>query len=436
MSDSIQQKEKVFSSYQVFIIIILSFIQFSVILDFMVLSPLGAILMPTLNITTSQFGLVVSAYAFSAGASGILAAGFADKFDRKKILLFFYTGFLIGTALCAIATDYYFLLAARIITGIFGGVIGSIGLAIVSDLFKFEVRGRVMGFMQMSFAASQVLGIPIGWEMANRYHWHLPFWMIAGLGLIVGILIVRYMKPVNEHLKLKSERNAFRHLIKTISTPDYLKAMACTALLATGGFMLMPFGSTFSRFNLGLTASQITLAYVITGIFSIGFGPMLGKLSDRIGKFKIFAMGTILGIIMVGIYTNLGITPLWICIALNILLFLGITARMISSTALVSAIPSQTDRGAFMAINSSVQQVSGGIASFVAGLIVVQSTSGQLLRYDMLGYAVIATMLITIVLMGWIDRFVKGKAMQAKGEAANKIENESAISSPLAPSEA
>src|SRR5450432_321915 len=144
-------KEKVFTSYQVFIIAIIAILQFTIILDFMVLSPLGAILLPAFHITTRQFGLLVSAYAFSAGASGLLAAGFADKFDRKKILLFFYTGFMAGTFLCAIASNYHFLLIARIVTGVFGGVIGSISLAIVTDLFKMEVRGRVMGFVQTSF---------------------------------------------------------------------------------------------------------------------------------------------------------------------------------------------------------------------------------------------------------------------------------------------
>src|SRR6478735_2116290 len=155
MSEIIQKKERVFSNYQAFIIAILSILQFSIILDFMVLSPLGAILMPELKITTTQFGWVVSAYAFSAGASGLLAAGFADKFDRKKMLLFFYIGFVGGTVLCALAPNYEFLLMARIVTGIFGGVIGSISIAIITDLFKMEVRGRVMGFIQMAFAASQ-----------------------------------------------------------------------------------------------------------------------------------------------------------------------------------------------------------------------------------------------------------------------------------------
>jgi predicted MFS family arabinose efflux permease len=234
-----------FSKYQIFIIAILAILQFTLILDFMVLSPLGAILLKELSIKPAQFGLVVSAYAFSAGASGLLAAGFADKYDRKKLLLFFYVGFVFGTLLCALATTFQFLLIARIVTGIFGGVIGSISFAIISDLFKLEVRGRVMGFVQMAFAASQILGLPIGLLLANKFGWHSPFWMIAGFAVIIGVVIVVYMKPVTEHLKFKTDRNPFEHLWKTLSYPEYLRAFVATILLATAGFMLMPFGSAF-----------------------------------------------------------------------------------------------------------------------------------------------------------------------------------------------
>ena len=220
MSESEKKAGKVFTSYQVFVIAVISLLQFTVILDFMVLSPLGAILIDTLHITPSQFGLVVSAYAFSAGAAGLLTAGFADKFDRKKMLLFFYTGFIIGTLLCAVAPTYQLLLYARIITGIFGGVIGSISLAIITDLFKMEVRGRVMGFVQMSFAASQVLGLPIGLLLANHFGWHAPFWMIAGAGTILGIVIMLKLKPVDQHLHLKVEHNAFQHLLKKLTRTD------------------------------------------------------------------------------------------------------------------------------------------------------------------------------------------------------------------------
>ena len=401
--------EKIFTSYQVFVIAILSLLQFTVILDFMVLSPLGAILMDTLHVTTSQFGLVVSAYAFSAG---LLTAGFADKFDRKKILLFFYTGFIIGTILCAIAPSYPLLLGARIITGIFGGVIGSVSFAIITDLFKMEVRGRVMGFVQMSFAASQVLGLPIGLILANRFGWHAPFWMIAGAGTMLGLVMMAKLKPVDKHLHLKTEHNAFQHLFHTLTRPDYAKAFFATTLLATGGFMLMPFGSAYSIHNLGITLDELPLIYLITGMFSIFFGPLTGKLSDKIGKFNIFCIGSVLSILMVGIYTHLGITPLWELITLNVILFIGITSRMIASSALLTAVPDAKDRGAFMSVNASTQQISGGIASIIAGLIVVQTSSGKLERYDILGYVVIGSMLLAVVMLYYLNRRVQQK-MQA-----------------------
>jgi predicted MFS family arabinose efflux permease len=184
-------KEKVFTKYQVFIIALLAILQFTVVLDFIVLSPLGAQLMHVLHLTTSQFGMAVSVYAFSAGISGILAAGFADKFDRKKLLIFFYTGFITGTFLCGIAPDYSFLLVARIITGLFGGVLASISFAIITDLFRLQVRGRVMGYVQMAFASSQVMGVPVSLYFANRTGWHAPFLLITGVS-IVELLIILY----------------------------------------------------------------------------------------------------------------------------------------------------------------------------------------------------------------------------------------------------
>lgn len=403
-------KQGIFTSYQVFIIAILAILSFSIILDFMVLSPLGALLIEKLHIKTAQFGLVVSVYAFSAGASGLLAAGFADRFDRKKFLLFFYTGFLLGTFLCAIAPNYHFLLIARIVTGLFGGVIGSVSFAIISDLFKMEVRGRVMGFVQMSFAACQVLGIPIGLLLANQFGWHAPFWMIAGFGAVIGLVIIIYMKPVTSHLKIKSDqKDLFHHLIKTISQSHYLRAFMATALLATGGFMLMPFGSAFGIFNLGLTQDQLPILYGVTGVFSIAFGPLIGKLSDKLGKYKIFVAGSLISMIMVAVYTNLGTTPLWVVIALNVLLFIGISSRMISSSALMTAVPEPQDRGAFMSINASIQQISGGIASAIAGLIVVQTKSGALKNYNNLGYVVMGTITVTLAMMYFLNQYVQNK---------------------------
>jgi len=402
-------KGESFTPYQKFIVAIIAILQFTVVLDFMVLSPLGAQLLEELNINTGQFGLVVSAYAFSAGAAGLLTAGFADKFDRKKLLLFFYCGFIIGTFLCAIAPNYEFLLMARIVTGLFGGVIASISFAIISDIFSLQQRGRVMGFVQMSFAASQVLGIPIGLYLANNAGWHSPFFMIVGLSLLIGLVIVIKLKPVNEHLKIKFDKSPFQHLIKIFRNTGYIKAFGATVLLATGGFMLMPFASAFSVNNLGLKLTDLPMLYMCTGIFSMMVGPIAGKLSDKLGKMKVFFAGSILTMTIVLIYCNLSATPFWLVLLLNILLFAGVLTRIVPAQALMTAVPEPEDRGAFMSVNSSIQQISGGIASAVAGLIVIQTEGKAIENYDVLGYLVVASMLITIVMMNKINQHILHK---------------------------
>jgi predicted MFS family arabinose efflux permease len=409
-----------FTSYEFFIIGVIAFIQFTVVLDFMVLSPLSAVLLEELKIGPDQFSLVVSAYAFSAGISGLLAAGFADKFDRKKLLMFFYTGFVIGTALCALADTYELLLMARIVTGIFGGVIGSISFAIITDLFKLEVRGRVMGIVQMAFAASQVLGLPIGLYLANHLGWHAPFWMIVGTSVVAGGIMMTFMRPVDEHLKLPSEGNAFIHLFETLTRWDYVKGFAATIFLATGGYMLMPFGAAYSTENLGIGLEELPLLYLVTGIFTIFIGPLAGRLADRYGKYTMFVVGCVIAMGMVAWYTNLGPTPLWLLILINVILFAGLTARMIAASSLVTAVPDPADRGAYMGINSSLQQISGGIASFAAGQIVVQRQSDCYLEhYPELGVVVLCSFVATIFLFGVVNGMVVRKT--AERAAATRV---------------
>ncbi|MFM6982609.1 MAG: MFS transporter [Chitinophagaceae bacterium] len=406
-------KTNTFTHYERFIIIALTIIQFTVILDFMVLSPLGPILMKDLDTNTQQFGLLVSVYAFTAFGSGIFSAGFADRFDRKKYLLFFYTGFMAATAFCAIANTNQTLLFARILTGLFGGVISSISFAIITDLFKVEVRGRVMGFIQMAFAASQILGIPIGLWLAKHYGWHSSFWLIVGFGIPLGLLIVVFMKPVNAHLKLKSDNKAFQHLINTVKNKEHLRAFAASILLATGGYIMIPFGTAFSTGNLGLTLDQLPFLFGLTGVSTIVFGPMIGKLSDTIGRFKVFMGGSILATIIVLIYTNLGITPFWLCVVFNIVMFMGITARMISTSALISVVPKPQDRGAFMSINASFQQLAGGVSSAIAGMIVSKRADGFIENYPILGFVVTVIMAISVVLVWRLDNFIKKREQKS-----------------------
>lgn len=399
-----------FTSYQVFLITILALTQFSVVLDFMVMSPLGDILMKSMGLTTTQFGVSVAAYAISAGLSGLLTAGFADKYDRKKLLLFFYMGFILGTLFCGLSTNYPMLVAARIITGIFGGVIGSISMAIVADIFLIQQRGRVMGFMQMGFGASQVLGIPISLYLSNHWGWQSPFLMIVGLASIILVLIVIKMQPIVAHLDKKTENNAFIHLWNTVKNRQYRIGFLTTALLSLGGFMMMPWGSAFAINNLHVTNEQLPLLFMVGGVATLIIMPIIGKLSDTMSKFNIFTFASIWLIIVVVIYTNMSVSPLWLVMILNVTMMIGIMGRMVPSMALVSALPEMHDRGAFMSINSSLQQIAGGIASAIGGVIVVQQTkTSPLEHYDTLGYLVVFFAIACIFMLWRVSKLIKAK---------------------------
>ncbi|OOQ60672.1 MFS transporter [Mucilaginibacter pedocola] len=409
-----EQPQTAFTGYQKFVIFILALTQFTVILDFMVMSPLGDMLMKSLSLKPQAFGFAVSAYAFSAGISGLLTAGFADKFDRKKLLLFFYCGFIIGTIFCGLAQSYAVLLAARIITGLFGGVIGSISMAIITDIFSLQQRGRVMGFIQMGFGASQVLGIPVALYLADHLRWEAPFWMVAAIGVAALIAIAIYLKPITAHLAIQKDKSALLHLWHTAAKPDYQVGFVATALLSIGGFMMMPFGTAFAVNNLKIPNADLFKLFMVSGLSTLVIMPLIGKLSDRIDKFKIFMAASIWTMIMCVVYTNLGPTPLWLVMILNVMMMMGVMSRMVPSSALTSAIPDMADRGAFMSINSSLQQIAGGVAAVAAGAIVTKKTDySPLEHYDIVGYVIVVISVLSILGMLRVDKLTK-KKMESK----------------------
>ena len=402
--------ESKFSGYQIMVITVLALTQFTVVLDFMVMSPLGDKLMKAMTLTTSQFGVAVFSYAFSAGISGFLTAGFADSFDRKKLLLFFYIGFILGTLFCGLADTYPLLIAARIVTGLFGGVISSISMAIVSDLFKLEQRGRVMGFMQMGFGASQVLGIPISLFIANKWGWQSPFFMIVGLATIVWIAVAFKLQPITKHLEIKNKDNALKHLWHTISQKNYRIGFMATALMSLGGYMIMPWGSVYAINNLKVTENQLPILFMISGVATLLIMPIIGKLSDKIDKLKLFIIASVWMIIVVLIYSNLIPVPFWVVVMLNVFMMMGVMARMVPSISLVSELPELHDRGAFMSINSSLQQLAGGIAAAIGGMIIVQKNNySPIENYDTLALVVSAFVLVCIYMLTRVNQLLKSK---------------------------
>ncbi len=407
-----------FTRYQKFVVASLAFLQFAVILDFMIVAPLGALVMPALDMSPRQFGFIVSAYAFSAGASGLLVAGFADRYDRKKLLLFFYAGFVLGTLWCGLANSFHALLAARIVTGIFGGVIGGMVLAIATDLFEPQQRGRVMGFIQTSFAASQILGLPAGIYLSNHWGWHAPFLVMVGIGILAGLVVAWKLRPVAAHLKEPQEHSPWMHLYHTVIEPRHWSAFLTMMLLATGGFMLMPFGSAYVVNNLGIAITSLPTIYLVTGIFTIFIAPIVGRLADRLGKYPVFLGGSILSVVMVLIYTHLPPVSLTVIIIVNVVLFLAIFSRMIPFQALSTSVPEMTKRGAYNSLGAAIQQVSGGIASVIAGHIVTSAADGKLEHFPVVGYVVICATLTTMYTTWKMKQGIERRGTTARRAAA------------------
>ena len=398
----------------------LAITQFTVVLDFMVMSPLGDLLIKDLKISPSQFGIVVSSYAISAGVSGFFTALIADKFDRKKLILFFYFGFIIGTALCGISMNYTFLVFARVITGIFGGVMSSISLAIIADVFTLNQRGRVMSFIQMGFGISQIAGIPISLYIANQWDWKMPFFFIVALAIIVFMFLFIFLRPINEHVHLE-RKPPIQHMKKTISNKNYQIGFIATMFMSLGGYLMMPWGSAYSVNNIGISQSDLPLLFMIVGIATFSIMPFAGILSDRFNKFHVFTISSCIMIVAVLLYSNLPQVSLTTLILVNILMMMGIMARMIPSQALAASIPEASDRGAFMSINTSLQQLSGGIAALIGGWIVTQNDEmSPLENFDNLGFLVVFIILINIYLTYRVYRYVTLKEEEEEEEEEEK----------------
>ncbi len=308
------------------------------------------------------------------------------------------------------AESYNQLVWARILTGLFGGVMSSISMAIVADIFSLEQRGRVMGFMQMGFGLSQIVGIPLSLFIADMYHWQTPFYLIVGLSVGMLLAILFALKPINAHLTLKRENSAFKHLLATIKNRNYRIGFMATAFMSLGGYFMMPWGSAFAVNNVGISQKELPLLFMIVGISTFMIMPLIGWLADKVNKFQLFMLASLVMIGSVLVYVHLGETTLFVLIVVNIFMMGGIMARMVPSQALTTSVPEAKDRGDFMSINSSLQQMSGGVAAMIGGKIVWQySPSAPLMNFDLLGYVVIAVILINIYLTYRVYNYVKTK---------------------------
>jgi len=378
-------------------VIILAAIQIVHILDFVIMMPLGPKFMRVFNITPVEFSTLVSAYTFSAGIVGFFGALYADHFDRKKFLLFNFTGFIVGTFMCAIAPNFAALLIARIIAGAFGGILNANVLSLVADLIPFQRRGAAMGVVMSAFSISSILGIPTGLYIANLWDWHAAFYFIC----IVGIIFWALAAIILPSVKIKREPKTFTQNLMNFKSiviqKDYLQSFLLTSVLGFGVFMIIPFISTFTVRNVGLPEDKLPLIYLVGGLCTVVSARYIGKLCDRVGSFKVFKVVAIASIVPIFILTNLpaGI-PIWAILVSTTLFTMTGSGRFIPAMTIVSAVVKPQERGTFMSLENASRQLSSGAASQIAGLIIGSTAAGALTHYNYVGFVGITTSIVAI----------------------------------------
>ena len=382
------------------ILILLAGLNFTHILDFMIMMPLSNYLIGDLGISPFQFSLLVAAYSISAFFSGLAIATFIDRHDRKKPLLIAYSGFLLGTVACGFAPSFGLLLAARIVAVLFGGIIGAQVFAIVGDLFSYERRGRAMGIVMGGFAAASILGVPLSLYVTNifKHNWHLPFLFIGAVALLLIPLVIRIIPEMKSHIKEKEDdESLFITLIKVTKIPIQRSALTFSGLLMMGHFLIIPFINPYLEFNKGFSKNDIPSIYLIGGIASLAAALYLGRVADKKGKLYIFSLSVFLSLFMVIIITRLPNVVFPVVLLFFALWFIVATGRIVTAQAMITEVVKPEQRGSFMSINGSIQQLGSGLAALCSGAIVYTDKTGKIHHYDWVGYFSIIVLIVSLL---------------------------------------
>jgi len=385
------------------ILFILSFMQFAHIIDFMIIMPLGPQFMRIFHISPAQFGLLVSSYTFSAAVSGIFVALFVDRFARKTAIITVFSGLLIGTFFCAVAPDYYFLLTARIVAGAFGGILNALILAVIGDIFPEERRGRATGIVMSSFSIASILGIPVGLFLASMFSWHIPFLTIGILGIFIIPYALKVLPPINDHMT-DHNKNPFLVLFNIVYSAKNATMLFFTFSLMMTVFSIVPYLSPFFVSNTGMKESELPLIYFFAGLFTFFTSRKIGHLSDKHGKHNIFIIVALLSNIPIFLLTNLTQSKIYTTIFVTTIFMILVSGRSVPGLALIAGSVEPKIRGGFLSINSSVQQLTAGIASLIAGMIIYQKSTGELMNYDVVGYIAIFFCLLSIAIVFWLKK--------------------------------
>ncbi len=385
-----------------YLLLTLSGMQFSHILDFMIMMPLGPILMHEFGIGTHQFGFLVASYSFSAALAGLLASTFVDKFERKRLLLSVFALFGLATLACGLAPSYMALLIARGLAGTFGGVVGAMVQTLVGDLIPFERRATASGVISAAFSLSTVAGVPLSLWLANHYNWPAPFILIACTTVLFLLIALRFLPDVRHHLSPSTSSgqakraHPFSAMFEVLSDANHLHALLFTMLILFSGFTVIPYITVYAVSNVGISLHDIPYVYLAGGAATLITSRLIGRWADARGKVKIYRIMAISAMLPLFAVTQIGTAPLWVWLTCTTFFFILVSGRMIPAMAIITSAARPKLRGTFMSLNAAMQQLASGLAATLAGLITTQNAAGQMVGYDKVGYVAITANILAI----------------------------------------
>jgi len=378
------------------ILLVLAAVQFTHIMDFMVMMPLAPQLMRELDLGSGQFSALVAAYSIAAGVVGLLSAPFIDRFDRRTLMLWVYAGFTVATLLCGLAPNAHALLIARAIGGAFGGISGSLCLAIVSDIVPPERRASGIGIVMTAFAVAASVGVPVGLQLAQSFGWRSPFTFIAAFAAVVWGIAFRFIPPVRGHLASGSNKGAaFNELLRDANAG---RAIVFMAAMVLGHFSVIPLLSAHFVGDLALPEKYLSLVYVIGGVASVVTAPYAGRLADRHGRQRVFTYMVIAACLIILVIANAGALPVWGTLTIVGLFFTFGSGRFVPGQAIVTLAVPSSRRGAFLSLTSCTRDLVSGVSTTLGGWIVTKQPNGHLLHFNYLGWIAVGFGLLSIVL--------------------------------------
>lgn len=395
---------------------LLALTQFTIIMDFMVMMPLGPQIMRAFSIEPAAFATAVSAYSWCSGLSGLFAATYIDRFDRRRLLLCVYALFALSNLACALASSFALLLAARAFAGITGGVLGSVIMAIVGDVIPVQRRGAATGTIMTAFSLAAIAGVPAGVMLGARFSWAAPFFLLVALSVAVWLAGARLVPSLAEHLNRRqpSLGEVLPDLWRLLSNPRHLNAFALTFLMMIAQMMVIPFISPVLVANHGVAPPQLSWLYMAGGAATFFTARRVGKLADRFGTHRVFRIATLLSLAAVLFVTHLPNLPFYGMVMFFTCFMVLMSGRMVPMQALLTTVPESSRRGAFLSANSALQALGTGSGAWLGGLMLGNAPSGQIVGYGTVGWVAVGVALVAVF---WVSR-VRGAGRDAAAPAA------------------